>query len=141
MGRMTTTSFELIEGGSFHAVDATVGGERVRIAPAALERATGWALKPEGLCREAVCVPVRDRAALANAAGVDLAAFAAALGRPLALDVPERAAAHGTPAEERSAALASLEAPDFALPDLAGRVHRLSEHRGKKALLIAYASW
>jgi hypothetical protein len=138
---MATTAFELIDGGSFHALPVTLEGDRVRIAPAALERATGWALKPEGLCREAVCVPVRDRAALANAAGVDLAAFAAALGRPLALDLAEGAAALGTAAADRAASLASLEAPDFSLPDLAGRRHTLSEHRGKKALLIAYASW
>ena len=134
-------SFELIDDGWLHAVDATVAGDRVFLPAATLERATGWALKPEGLCREAVCVPVRDRAALVGSAGVDLAAFAAALGRPLALDLEERAAALGTAAAERSAALASLEAPDFSLPDLAGRRHTLSEHRGKKALLIAYASW
>ena len=133
--------FELIDGHGVQAIAAAIEGERVRIAAADLERATGWALKPEGLCREAVCVPVRDRAALANAAGVDLAAFASAFGRLLALDLAERAAALGAAATDRAAALASLEAPDFALPDLAGRVHRLSEHRGKKALLIAYASW
>jgi peroxiredoxin len=50
-------------------------------------------------------------------------------------------AALAASAQERAARLARLEAPDFALPDLAGRVHRLSEHRGKKVLLIAYASW
>ena len=138
---MPVTSFELIEGSSSHTLDASVDGERVWIAPEALARATGWTLKPEGLCREGVCVPVRNRAALAGSAGVDLAAFAAAVGLPLALDVAERTAALGTPAAERSAALASLEAPDFSLPDLAGRMHTLSEHRGKKALLIAYASW
>ena len=32
-------------------------------------------------------------------------------------------------------------APDFSLPDLHGRMHTLSAHRGKKALLIVYASW
>jgi len=138
---MATAPFELIDGGSFHALAATLEGERVRIEPAALARATGWTLKPEGLCREAVCVPVRDRAVLANAAGVDLAAFAALLVRPLALDLAERTAALGTAAADRAASLTSLEAPDFSLPDLAGRRHTLSEHRGKKALLIAYASW
>jgi len=138
---MAHAAFELIEGGSLHVLAATLAGERVALEPAALARATGWTLKPEGLCRESVCVPVRDRAALVGADGVDLAAFAKALGLPLALDVAERAAALGTPAAERGAALASLEAPDFSLPDLAGRRHTLSEHRGKKALLIAYASW
>ena len=47
----------------------------------------------------------------------------------------------GNAASDRAAALASLEAPDFTLPDLDGRLHSLSEHRGKKVLLIAYASW
>ena len=47
----------------------------------------------------------------------------------------------GEDAGARSAALESLEAPDFALPDLDGRVHTLSEHRGKKVLLATWASW
>jgi hypothetical protein len=69
------------------------------------------------------------------------AACPAANDRPPALARGEPAAALGHSAAERGARLASLEAPDFALPDLAGRLHRLSEQRGKKALLIAYASW
>jgi len=136
-----TAAFELIDAGGVHTLDATVEGDRIWIAPAGLARATGWQLKPEGLCREALCVPVRDRRALADERGIDLERFAAALGRPLALDLAERAAALGTAAADRGAALASLEAPDFSLPDLTGRRHTLSEHRGKKALLIAYASW
>ena len=134
-------SFELIDAGAVQVVDATLAGGRVLLSAAELERATGWALKPEGLCRDAVCVPVRDPGALRGADGVDLAGFAAALGRPLALDLAEGVAALGTAASDRSAALASLGAPDFSLPDLSGRRHTLSEQRGKKALLIAYASW
>lgn len=41
----------------------------------------------------------------------------------------------------RRAALASLQAPDFELPDLDGKMHRLSDYRGKKVLLAAWASW
>ena len=133
--------FTLIDGDRALPLAARCDGDAVRVAPAALAAATGWELKPEGLCRGGVCVPVRDRAALADARGVDLAAFARALGRPLALDVAERAAALGTSAAERRARLATGAAPDFGLPDLHGRMHTLSAHRGKKALLIVYASW
>jgi hypothetical protein len=101
----------------------------------------GWELKPEGLCRGDVCIPVRDAAGLVRDDGVDLEALATALGRPLALDVAENAAALAEAPADRSAALASLEAPDFTLPDLQGRMHSLSEHRGKKVLLVVYASW
>ena len=66
---------------------------------------------------------------------------AEASGRPVALDVDERAAYLGVSASSRAKTLASLEAPDFTLPDLDGRLHSLSQHRGKKVLLVAYASW
>jgi hypothetical protein len=134
-------SFTLIDGDRVARVAADVDGASIRIAPAALREATGWELKPEGLCKDEACVPVRDRAALADARGVDLAAFARALDRPIAIDAAERAAAIGTSSAERSARLATLRAPNFSLPDLSGRRHTLSEHRGKKVLLIAYASW
>jgi len=32
-------------------------------------------------------------------------------------------------------------AADFALPDPTGRLHRLSDYRGKKVLLVTWASW
>jgi hypothetical protein len=98
-------------------------------------------LKPEGLCQGSLCVPVRSAPDLANAEGIDLAALARILGRPLALDLDERAAYLGASASDRGAQLATLQAPDFTLPDLSGRLHSLSEYRGKKILLVAYASW
>lgn len=133
--------FTLIDGDRPVEVQAQVDGDAVRVAPEALRHALGWRLEPQGLCRGEVCVPLRDRSSLLVDGGIDLAAFAAALGRPLALEVAERVAALAVSAADRRAQLATLEAPDFALPDLAGRLHRLSDHRGKKALLIVYASW
>jgi len=73
--------------------------------------------------------------------GVDLVKQAEAGGRPVAVDPDERAAYLGVSAQERAGRLAALEAPDFTLPDLAGRLHSLREHRGKKVFLVAYASW
>lgn len=131
----------ILDAGRRVDVDARVAGLRVALAPDSVAAQLGWSLRPEGLCRGPVCVPVRDPAALVGPDGIDLAELARVLGRPLALDVAERAAALGTPVEERRAALAGLEAPDFTLPDLAGRRHTLSAQRGKKVLLIAYASW
>ena len=73
--------------------------------------------------------------------GVDLAKRAEAGGRPVAVDLEERAAYLGVSAPERARPLAALEAPDFTLPALDGRLHSLAEHRGKKVFLVAYASW
>jgi peroxiredoxin len=44
-------------------------------------------------------------------------------------------------AHDRSAALASLEAPDFTLPDASGRLYSLSDYRGKNVFLVTWASW
>jgi len=71
----------------------------------------------------------------------ELAELGTRLGRPLAVDVAERAAYLGVSARERADRLRTLEAPDFTLPDLDGRLHTLAEHRGRKVFLVAYASW
>jgi hypothetical protein len=80
-----------------------------------------------------------DRVATITAAAVD--ALIAAGDRPVAVDREEAVAYLGVSAATRGARLASLEAPDFSLPDLDGRRHSLSAHRGRKVLLVAYASW
>jgi hypothetical protein len=87
-----------------------------------------------------MCVPVRS-SDLDVDGHVDLAAVASALRRPLALDVDEHAAYLGTSAAERSERLTADVAPDFTLPDLDGREHSLGELRGRKVLLVVYASW
>jgi len=102
-----------------------------------LPAATGWELKPEGACLGEVCVPLP--AAARRPGLVDVAALARALGRPLVHEGDTWIA--GEPAAARADALASLAAPDFELPDLAGRRHRLSQYRGHKVLVLSWASW
>jgi hypothetical protein len=133
--------FTLIDAGTASELDADVDAGRVLLSAADVARSTGWEHKPEGMCRGDVCIPLRDPQVATDDGRLDLARLAAALQRPLALDIEESAAFLGTAATERAEPLRALQAPDFALPDLSGRIHALSEHRGKKVLLIAYASW
>ena len=120
---------------------ATSTGDSVCIDPVSLQSTLGWQLRPEGLCRDDVCLLVPDRAALVRDEGIDLTTLAALLDRPLALDRDERVAALGTAHTSRASQMNSLAAPDFELPDIHGQLHSLSDHAGKKVLLIAYASW
>ncbi len=113
---------------------------RPAIPASALEETLGWDLQPEGLCQGPMCIPV-DQSALVREDGLDLGVLAGALQRPLVIDEKHTVASLGASHHERGEALASLEAPDFTLPDLDGNLHSLGDQRGKKVLLVAYASW
>jgi hypothetical protein len=56
-------------------------------------------------------------------------------------DTGHRAWCIGESSEARKRTLQSLNAPDFTLPDLDGRMHSLSQYRGKKVFLVSWASW
>ena len=131
----------IIDGGRAIEVDARVEGGRVLLSPDAVREALGWELHEGTLCNDAMCVPLPAGSSLAAGGPLDLADVADVLDRPLALDLAEGAAYLGGSARERADALASLTAPDFTLPDLAGRPHTLAEQRGKKVLLVVWASW
>lgn len=119
---------------------ATSEGGHLWLAKDDLERATGWTLEPQGLCRGDACVQT-DPAWLDGEGRVDLAAFAAHMNQPCvhedALDVWSFGESAGTLGN----ALNSLEAPDFTLPDLDGREHSLSDFRGKKVFLYSWGSY
>jgi hypothetical protein len=100
-----------------------------------LARVTGWHLTAEGLCREDRCVPFIAR----DADGIALEAVATALGSPLVHD--ERHGLWALGAESGGHALVTATAPDLELPDADGRPFRLASLRGRKVLLIAWASW
>jgi hypothetical protein len=103
------------------------------------QRATGWTLKPEGMCRADLCVPLP--AAAVRDGRVDAAAFWSLLRGTVVHDSARETWVLGAGAEQRNAALADLMAPDFTLPDLAGVPHTLSALRGKKVFLSTWASW
>ena len=126
---------------------ARTDGRNLWLATDDLTRATGWELKPEGACLGDICVPIpRDREAefvrpTDDAVWFNFTALADHTGRPVAWDEPHAVWYVGEEASARSGALTEGIAPDFTLPDLEGRLHSLSDHRGKKVLLAAWASW
>jgi hypothetical protein len=135
------SAFTIVDAERAVPVQAQVTGGRVLLDPVALKDGLGWEIHDGLLCNDSMCIPLADERALVRDGGVDLETLAGALDRPLALDVAEGAAFLGSSARERSQALAARQAPDFSLPDLDGHLHTLREHRGKKILLVAWASW
>lgn len=138
---MAEAPFTILDEGRAIEVGADVVGGGVQLTADALERSLGWDLKPQGLCRGDVCIPIAGRTGRVSDGKIELAAFAELVQRPLALDLEERIASLGASARERGEELKGGVAPDFALPDLTGREWTLGGLRGKKVLLVAYASW
>ena len=104
-------------------------------------RATGWQLKPQGLCIAEICVPVRDAKTLTNQTQIDLVEFARVTNQNIVVDQQRKVAALGEHADTRSEAMTSLDAPDFRLPDIHGRQVSFSDFNRRKRLLLAWSSW
>jgi hypothetical protein len=120
------------------------------ITTADLTRATRFEVKPQGVCRDELCFPLpkaRQQEFLRkNGDGKDagtwfnLTAFAALVHQSVAHDVGQSMWYFGLRSDQHQR-LASLRAPDFTLPDMNGKMHSLSDYRGKKVFLITWASW
>ena len=127
--------------GQVSAVELSEQSGKVSVSNSALEQSTGWSLKPEGLCREQVCVPVLNVAALSKADQVDLSEFARLVQQNIVIDAQRKVVALGEQAQIRGTEMATLEAPDFTLPDIHGRLVSFSDYNRRKRLLLAWSSW
>ena len=124
-------------------VEADTTGGGLWLSADDLRRVSGWEFKPQGFCKGDVCMPVPDARKSEFFAGgrFNLAALANLLGQPVVNDEQYHAWCFVEAASERKRTLTSLDAPDFSLPDLDGKMHSLSQYRGKKVLLVSWASW
>ena len=100
-----------------------------------LELETGWSVKEQGACRGSMCVPLPTKDG-----SVTVDALTDHLGMGVVHDERHGLWALG-PSTVSGRALESVEAPDFTLPDLSGRPFRFSSLRGRKVVLVAWASW
>jgi hypothetical protein len=116
------------------------------ITPADLTRATHFEIKPQGVCRAELCFPLPKARKLefirkdGAKNWFNLLAFAQLVQQPVAHDEALSVWYFGLRSDQRQT-LASLQAPDFTLPDMNGKMHSLSDFRGKKVFLVTWASW
>ena len=112
-----------------------------------LLRATKFVIKPQGVCRDELCFPLPKsrKAEFVSKRGAttwfNLSEFAKLIKQPVVSDQKNGVWYFGARAAEQNGYLTSLAAPNFTLPDLNGRVHSLTDFRGKKVLLVTWASW
>lgn len=112
-----------------------------------LTGSTGWEVKPEGICRDEMCIMVPDNvmSSIVYEKGEEtwfnLAGFARFLERPYAYNATHNVWSFGELSQGVEFPFGPLLARDFTLPDLDGNSYTLSSFRGKKVFLTCWASW
>ncbi len=93
----------------------------------------------KGACRNDLCIPISKD--LTHGEFFNLTGFAQKLGQAVVADPDTRVWSFGEIPVLRGAFVSSRIAPDFAVPDRKGKIVHLSDFRGKKVLVVTWASW
>ena len=117
------------------------------VTPEAMTRVNGFELKPEGACLDEICIPIKqdeDSRLFVRRLGqswVNLSELARNLQQPFVSDAESSVWSFGAIPTVRKPFLESAIAPDFELEDRNGELVRLSDLRGKKVVIMTWASW
>jgi peroxiredoxin len=143
--RAPTKVTVLARGTTIGIDDAMVDGEELLVPAERVEAITGFELKPQGMCSGDVCIPIpSDAGWVAQHAGktyCNLTRFANKVDQVYAVDAPQNVWSFTAVPRAQTSPLLAGDAPDFALPDREGKLVHLSDFRGKKVLLLTWASW
>jgi hypothetical protein len=119
--------------------DSAQDDKALWVRKADLPRVNDFEVKPQGACRADVCIPIPKN--LAHGEWFNLTGFAHKLGEAYVADSQSRAWSFGEIPALSGSYLSSRLAPDFAVSDRKGKVVHLSDFRGKKVLVVTWASW
>ena len=112
-----------------------------------LPAASGFELKPEGACLDDICVPIRqtedsDIFITRQSTGwVNVTELARRVQQPMVADHETQTFSLGAIPVQRQSFVRDAMAPDFELTDWRGKTHKLSDFKGKKIMLLSWASW
>ncbi len=112
-----------------------------------LTTTSGFVLKPQGACLDELCVPIpkaREASFVRNvkrARYFNLSELARTLHQASVHDAANSTWLFGARPEAQMRYVNTLQAPNFTLADWKGATRSLSDFRGKRVLLITWASW
>ena len=135
----------VLYGGKSIQIRQVAEGDGLWVTPEDLTRVNGFELKPQGACFEELCIPLKDNSPLLKESHgqrwFDLVGFADWLEQPYVVDLDNRVWSFGEVPAKREGMMADAMAPDFEVLDRQGKVVRMSDFKGKKALIITWSSW
>lgn len=136
-------SATVLYGGKTVTLSSIGKGDGLLIKPEDLTRINGFELKPQGACYEDVCVPMTGRVLVEQDGEqwFDLAAFADLIGQPYVADLEARVWSFAEIPAKRQSMMVDAMAPDFEVKDRQGKVVRMADLKGKKALIVTWSSW
>jgi len=137
----------LYEGATVEVASTLADATDLWVEPRDLPRINGFVLKPEGACIDDICVPVRqdqDSNLFVRRAGVswfNVSELARRVEQAVVADYEAGVWSFGAIPAQRTSLVNQGRAPDFSLPDRDGNRVQLSDFKGKKIMLLTWASW
>jgi len=121
----------------------TGSGPGLLINPEDLKRINGFEVKPEGACYADMCIPLNNKLQITENGKqwFDLTAFADLLEQPYVFDEASNVWSFAEIPAKRDNMMVNGLAPDFEIPDREGNVIRMTDLKGKKALIVTWSSW
>ena len=128
-------------------LDEVGPGDGLLIRPDDLPRVNGFVIKPEGACLNDLCMPLNDTLLRSEQSGngetrwIDIEAFADLIDQAHLADHKHRVWSFAEVPAKLEHKLLNALAPEFEITDRQGRVVRLADLKGKKALIVTWSSW
>ena len=119
--------------------DPRRAGDALWVRKRDLPRVNGFELKPQGACRADLCIPIPKD--MVRGDYFNLTAFAKKAGQPVVAEPGARVWSFGEMQALGGGLANSRVAPDFDVPDRLGHPVHLAGFRGKKVLVVTWASW
>ncbi|BDD05612.1 redoxin domain-containing protein [Aureibacter tunicatorum] len=144
---MKTTFATILANDNKTSVEASkLSDGKLWIKESELKASTGYELKSSGICYPEldICIPAHQQGwtqSIDNEKWINVSAISQYLGQACVNNKDKSIWSLGILPERRSKMLESNLAPDFSMLDIHGETVTLSKLKGKKVLIVTWATW